>query len=530
MSEYYRAVFSATKSGLSGVPLLDSVRDALREWVEDDFGPRAPSPDSPNAWTGAAGELSVNEHRLEDEGLAAFRMKWERPDPDDEAGRWRLSARLATEGDDVEVDIEVQGSENRRLGLRGEYAAKLPSVPARLLAEFDCALDGRRLFTKAERMAGEGWAASFIRDRLFAPERRIPLVVASENGDGRGVDADTLQENLLGLATVVSYDHRAAWDISRDIPRALRCYDGAVRLYSPGCAETDVAQQNPYWVLYDALRLQDAGILWLILRDECVNRVPRQTLRRLYTRTKRRIKTRQFEVQYQALVDLENQLNQREALVADIDENLLKLYISLDDRGIDPTDTRISTYKTVARVFRYKSLQLENELAQLKDSLNADESAEGETLVPPPSIPAAETRQFKTVKDAVAQANGALDGLRFFPTAFESAESSQFRRPAEVYRTFEVLSECAKARVNKGTLGISVTQWLANRSVEYAPHESESTEREHRDDRTFCDVYMPAHVKIGGSELRIHLSWDESESEWQIGYVGPHLPTSGYNS
>ena len=511
MSEYYRAVFSATKSGLSGVPLLDSVRDALREWIEGDFGPRAPSPNSPGAWTGAAGELSVNEHRLEDEGLAAFRMKWERPDPDDEAGRWRLSARLATEGDDVEVDIEVQGSENRRLGLRGEYAAKLPSVPARLLAEFDCALDGRRLFTKAERMAGEGWAASFIRDRLFAPERRIPLVVASENGEGRGVDADRLQENLLGLATVVSYDHRAAWDISRDIPPALRCYDGAVRLYSPGCADTDVAQQNPYWVLYDALRLQDAGILWLILRDECVNRVPRQTLRRLYTRTRRRIEARQFEAESQALLELESQLNQRERLVADIDENLLKLYISLDDRDTQSTPKRISVYKGVARAFRNRILHLENKLAQMKAARDADDSSESETLVPPPSIPAAAPRQFKTVKDAVAQADGALDGLSFLTTACESAGSSQFRRPAEVYRAFEVLSDCAKERgKGGGALGMSVTQWLANRGVEYSADESESTEHEYRADRTFCGVYMPAHVKIGGSELRIHLSWDES--------------------
>ena len=524
MSEYYRAVFSATKSGLSGVPLLDSVRDALREWLEDDFGPRAPSPDSPNAWTGAAGELSVNEHRLEDEKLAAFRMKWERADPDDEAGRWRLSARLATEGDDVEVDIEVQGSENRRLGLRGEYAAKLPSVPARLLSEFDCALDGRRLFTKAERMAGEGWAASFIRDRLFAPERRIPLVVASENGDGRGVDADTLQENLLGLATVVSYDHRAAWDISRDIPRALRCYDGAVRLYSPGCAETDVAQQNPYWVLYDALRLQDAGILWLILRDECVNRVPRQTLRRLYTRTRRRIEAREKEAEFQELVE-----------ELDMDPYLYEAYKSLDDPNTPPNPAYLVHYAKWARAFKNRNetmnivkAQLESEIERLKTNGSARESAESETLVPTQPIPAAAPRQFKTVKDAVAEANTALDGLRFFPTAFESADSSQFRRPAEVYRAFEILSDCAKAR-GKETLRMDLTRWLAERGVVYAPHESESTEREYRDARTFCDVYMPAHVKIGGSELRIHLRWDESAGKWLIGHVGAHLPTARFN-
>ena len=522
MSEYYRAVFSATKPGLVGVPLLDSVRDAVREWIEGDFGPREQSPNASGAWTGAAGELSVNEYRLEDENLAAFRMKWERPDPDDEAGRWRLSARLATAGDDVEVDVEVQGSENRRLGIRDEYAAKLPSVPRRLLTEFDCALDGRRLSTKAERIAGEGGAAAFIRDSLFAPERRIPLVVASENRDGRGVDADALQESLLGVATVVSYDHRAAWDISRDIPRALRCYDGAVRLYSPGCAETDIAQQNPYWILAEARRLQDAGNLWLILRDECVNRVPRQTLRRLYTRTRRRIEARRIEADFQALAELEGQPNHPDA-------EFYEAYRSLDypdepPRGVVATDMRMAIiFRRRNESLEAKNRSLEEEVAILS---GADEAAESEDS--PPAAPD-ETREFRTVRDAVVEADKSLDGLRFLRTAFESAGRSQFQRPDEVYRAFEVLSECAAARRNRA-LGVSVTDWLAGRGVDYAAGESEHTERKHGETRIFVDEYMPAHLKIGGNELRVHLIWEKSAGGWLIGHVGAHLPTARHRS
>ena len=524
MSEYYRAVFSATKPGLKGVPLLDSVRDAVREWIEGDFGAREPSPNAAGAWTGAAGELSVNEYRLEDENLAAFRMKWERPDPNDEAGRWRLSARLATAGDDVEVDVEVQGSENRRLGIRDEYAAKLPSVPRRLLTEFDCALDGRRLSTKAERIAGEDGAAKFIRERLFAPERRIPLVVASENRDGRGVDADMLQESLLGVATVVSYNHRAAWDISRDIPRGLRCYDGAVRLYSPGCAETDVAQQNPYWILEDARRLQESGILWLILRDECVNRVPRQTLRRLYTRTRRCIETREKEAEFQALVE-----------ELDMDPGLYEAYKSLDDPNTPPNPAYFVNYAKWARAFKNQNESLkivkeqqDSEIERLKASRDAREFAANESDFPSP-IPAAETREIRTVRDAVAEADKSLDGLRFLRTAFESAGRSQFQRPAEVYRAFAVLSECAAAR-RKGALDMSVTDWLAGRGVDYAASESEHTERKHGETRIFVDEYMPAHLKIGGNELRVHLIWEKSAGGWLIGHVGAHLPTARQHS
>ena len=270
--------------------------------------------------------------------------------------------------------------------------------------------------------------------------------------------------------------------------------------------------------MYDALRLQDAGILWLILRDECVNRVPRQTLRRLYTRTRRRIEARQFEADFQALAELESLPNHPDA-------EFYEAYRSLDYPD-EPPRGDVATYMRMAIIFRRKNENLEAKNKRLEEQVEALSGADDSE--PVEASATAETRQFKMVKDAVAEANGALDGLRFFPTAFDSAERSQFRRPAEVYRAFEVLAECAKAR-GKGTLGISVTQWLADRSVEYAAGESQPTEDKYGDDRTFCGVYMPAHVKIGGGELRIHLCWEKSASGWLIGHVGAHLPTSRYD-
>ena len=532
MSEYYRTVFSATKSGLSGVPLLESVQDALQEWVRGDFGPGEPSSDSPGAWTGGAGELSEIEGRLDGENLAMFRIKWERPDPDDEIGRWRMSVRLATEGDDVEVDIEVQGSESSQPAPRPECVAALPSIPHRILDEFNCRLDGRRMTAAAKRI-DDAEASAFVEDDLLNPNRRLPLVVVSQDASARGASADLLQRRLLGLSRVIWYDHNTAWRIARDMPRALRCYDGAVRLYAPGCSEEDVSQQNPYWLLDDALRLQNGGKLWMLLRDECVNRVPRHTRRRLFSSVSDRIEDAEREVELREILELENQKNQREPERAvEIDEDDIGAYVALHDPYTPPNPAYLAHYERWARAFSNQSVMLKSENANLKSEIerlkDIVEAGEQDGFAPT-VVPSAAPRDFKTVWEAVAEANKSLDSLRFFPTAFEYARDSQFRRPEAVYSAFEVLNDCANALAN-GALGQSVTRWLAERGVEYAHGEREKTDQKYRRERTFLNVYMPAHVKIGGNELRIHLIWEESEGKWLIGYVGKHLPTAGYNS
>ena len=517
MTEYYRAVFSVARDGLRGVRLLESVRDAAREWIQ--AGVRA---------VGDAGNITESERGRADEGLATFRILWERQAPGESADRWRLSARFATEGEDVEADVEIFGIENRQAGLQPRYFAAPPSVPRRLLDEFDCRLDGRRMSVQAARIAGEDAAKAFVNDYLYAPDRRTPIVAVSPPERGGGVDADSLQERLLGAATVAAYDPAASRGIARYSPLALRCADGEVRVYSPGCLGTDRAFQNPRLSLEEALRLQEGGRLWRVLRDECVNRVSRRDRRRLYVRVRSLIEELEREADFQALAELESQIVQTSE--SSIDPEFYEAYKSLDepDAPNEPPRGSAARYKTFAVIFRRQRDSLEDENKRLKKENEALKDAGiPADAKPPRPDPAADTREFKTVRDVVAQADRALGGLRFFTTAFDSAGASQFRRPAEVYRTFEVLAECARER-GKGTLGISVTQWLANRSVDYAAGESESTEREYRDARTFCGVYMPAHVKIGGSELRIHLRWDDSANKWLIGYVGPHLPTSGY--
>ena len=151
-------------------------------------------------------------------------------------------------------------------------------------------------------------------------------------------------------------------------------------------------------------------------------------------------------------------------------------------------------------------------------------------------LPACESRtKFNSVCEAVEEADNTLERLRFLRSAFESARRSQFSRPNEVYYALETLDACGKARI-EGTLSGDIAEWMAGRGVEFAAHESEKTVEQHADERTFYDreldqsIYMPAHIKIGGSQLRIHVLWETAANEWLIGWVGDHLPTAGHNS
>ena len=534
MAEYYRSVFSISQTDAGGARLLGSVRDAVREWVADDFGPRQLIDGESRKWTGGGGELSEIERRLDGESLATFRIKWERPDPDGEIERWRMSVRLATEGADVEADIEVRGSESGQPAPRPEYVAALPSIPHKILDEFNCRMDGRRMIAVAKRIDDDAEASAFVENDLLNPNRRLPLVVVSQNASARGAGADLLQGRLLGLARVVWYDHNTAWRIARDMPRALRCYDGAIRLYAPGCSEDDVAQQNPYWLLEVSLRLQNGGKLWMLLRDECVNRVPRHTRRRLFSSVSDRIddaereaERQRIEADFQAFVDLETEKQANQIDRADIDPEFYAAYVSLEDEYGEPPRYSAVAYRLVALVSQRKNKRLETENKELEreiERLKTCVCESGDDVKPTALTPDADP---KNVLEAVAKADATFDTLRFFPTAFKHARDSQFRPAVKVYETFAVLNNCAKERA-EGGLGKSVTSWLSERGVEYAPGESTPTSQKYIDDRIFGGVYMPAHVKMGGGDLRIHLRWEESEGKWLIGYVGKHLPTANF--
>ena len=499
MAEYYRTIFTIEEC-MQGLELLDMVADEARKWAECEFGASLHGPR--DELEGRRGRLRFGMRSVDDSGV--FRLVWERPDLNEEELQWRLSLRLATEGDDMEADIEVQGLEWQGEAPPDEFQARPPSLVSTLFREFHCSLDGERLTANARRVSD----ANSFREELLDPNRSLPLLAVSEEKRGDSASekasylqrqlsvehgqlsapgashekANHLQRQLLGLVKVVSYDHDMTWQISKDLPRPLRCYDGAMRLYSPGCSESDVSQQHPYWLPPDMDKL-GPDLMLSMLRDECVIRLPRQGRRRMFSRVRNAIRNR----------DTRNLESKIEELL-----ELLELQDTHDEDSVPRV--RYDYLMKNAKALNNRVKVLEEEIKQLSNS--STDQVPTPPLREPSSTPEPAPA---SVLEAVQRANRDLDGLRFFPSARESAErvakSGQFKRTEKLYQVFESMSECAEKRV-RGPLGMSLAQWFRDRAVTYARRESEQTNNRYRHARTFPDditggyIYMEEHFKL----------------------------------
>lgn len=150
---------------------------------------------------------------------------------------------------------------------------------------------------------------------------------------------------------------------------------------------------------------------------------------------------------------------------------------------------------------------------------------------------AVEDAATETVLETVERAGRDLTGLRFLETSIASARAvtrgGSFMRTADLYRLFEVMSECAERR-SIGGLGMGIEDWFSYQGVDYAKRESTTTQarygaaRMFTDERTGNPVSMPAHFKLkdSGFQLRVHVRWISRENTWLIGHVGEHLSTA----
>ena len=536
MAEYYRTIFTIEDTDVTGLKLLDLVNDSVRSWFREETG--WPVSDEPQTLEDDEQILTFGAARSG--GLGRSWVVWERMVDDVSDDMWRLSVRLATEGGDLEADIEVRGVESTSSPL---FRADPPEVVHKLLSEYRCSINGRRISTVARRIPVE--EATELMGDLLDPDRRLPAVVVSDEGDrGPAMDPDELQRRLLGMAMVYSYDHDVAWLFSKDLPRSLRCYDGAIRLFSPGCTETDVPQQHPYWVPADTERLSHERMV-AILRDECVSRLPRLGRRRLYSRVSSVIQREEVRLYAQYIDLIEKQQTGDDALF----EAVMSMGNpgSDDDTNVNPAQRRIfrrvvNTFRNRNKMLQEENSRLESQLQEAQAALRNSQQTPVDTLdsySPEDQAISHTDASPETVFEVVERAGRDLQGLRFLETSIDSArtvsQGGSFTRTEDLHRLFEVMSECAERR-SVGGLGMGIEDWFSLRGIDYARRESETTLARHGAARVFMDELtgkafrMPAHFRLsdGGFRLRVHVRWDSDTNNWLVGHVGGHLPTASY--
>ena len=300
MAEYYEAHFTIDSQSdapnMLGIDLMKQVEGVVWKWANEHLEEPVEVVGTRD-WKDAGGAtLHVDKGQLDVSGFC--RIVLEHPDTAVDTLTWRSDFRLATEGSGVDVEVEVRrmGEGDEAIGTRG--SASRPRALVTLFQEYECSFDGNKLTTESERIHQKA-SSSFVRDVLTNPNRRMPVVVVTENSyGGLFIGADNLQSRLLGLASVFTYDNDTARTVNYDLSDWLRCWDGAIRVYRPGCSPDDASRQNVFWTWRRMNYIASArgwDELFQEIADECLIHSLPQASPRLYDSVSGQVRQDRYE-------------------------------------------------------------------------------------------------------------------------------------------------------------------------------------------------------------------------------------------
>ncbi len=259
MPSRYQTIFTVIADDTAGHELLENVRDFLRNSIAEQFGNPSVATDDEGLWEKDDGQLRVDSDRRDE--FAFYSLNWKRSD------EWELRWRLATKGDNVEIEVQVSGPDN------DPPTAGPPSLLKSLIDRYTCRIHGEDLQSEPIEITDENvaWYADSL---AFAPERRIPVVAVSEGITGEAGQSTKRAINALrGIATVVSYSKENAASVNSRLGR-LGCSGGEVRVYRPDAARADAPELHRRW--------RPANVDWTEIRDECMHLLPLSDGPRLY--------------------------------------------------------------------------------------------------------------------------------------------------------------------------------------------------------------------------------------------------------
>lgn len=487
MPNQYQSTFNIAGPNVAGLDLFNEVKGFVLDWSQEDF------PAANLAWDEAPGEGEAGDEAVSiDEGTtgaaAYFSLRGRR------AG-WNLEFRMASDAAVVEAAVHLRVPEDE------SRLAEAPRLLRQLLEKFDCNFEGEPISFQMEEVT-PSTVQDFAKQRVFATERRLPLVVIA--GEANPALDYRLPSRLAGIASVAFCSSAAIEGLNREM-RPLHCSPGVVRVYMPHCNLGDEVYRHPFrWSIRHSKQEHFAAI-----RDDVLSFLSLRPQLTLFNKVV-------AEVQESRLSVVRSQAE------SDALETLGNLESELQEK--------IRTLESDNSALREQADGLRRDNYNLKQWLNRWEMA----AYPDEDIAVA-APSFRTVAEVVDWAATALEGLRFLRSARKSAEEApQFPNLNRLKEVFATLSEYAIQPGNER--GIDRRQWFSDKGLDYAPHESKPTwdkyrkERTFRDEQTGEDVEMPAHVKVGGGQLRIHLLWQDKEKRWLIGHVGKHLPTANFDS
>ena len=508
MNNVYRTAFRIDGPETHGMELFNEVERFIRDWASQRYA-YDHSEEPRFTWEGKNENTRVDRGEVDDSAYFSLSIR--------RSVGWLLEFRLAVKGNNVEAGIDVRQPDDDSVQEDGMQAAA-PSFLPELVRLFNCNFEGEPISAAAVRIASSD-DLFLVRDRIFSPYRHIPLVMVTGTNTSH---TELWQDRLLSLASVASCEPGIEYRLNDEL-RPHLCYGGAVRIYMPGCSKSDDRRTHPNWM---PLQVRELGVhLWVELREVCLSYMSLRTSPTLFDRVSEDARRVEREGYWSRIDQMRNRIQDLRNNIQDVasSEELLKDLVKREEAVAQregEQNLRLAEYKRDNDLLRREIYDLKMENISLKDALNRNEYEEVDERYNPPV--------FRSALDVIEWAGRCLPGIRLLPAAYESAKDSTFPRPNEVWEVFEALSECADVR-KIGPLGQDFQAWFSDKGHKYSPHESEPTMGKYG--RSFYDpnqgkhVEMPAHFKLGGTLLRVHVYWDEAEKTWLVGHVGRHLPT-----
>ena len=494
---------------LTGLRLLDSVREAVHDWTKDRF--RGPMPtERTGQWIGNGESLKLQDDALD--GAGYFVAEWEHPDRDDSEYRWRVSSQASTEGESVTFRANVQMIDSRMAITPDRHPVDRPRLIPDLIERFECQLDGHPLSVVPAQVTISN-VTRFVKDVVLSHERRLPIIALSQTDDGRtALNSRVLQNRLAGLATVAVLEPPATWELTDLLGRHLACFGGAVRIYWPGCSPEDPSYRHRRW-LFEHAQLLDrrlSGTLLHVLITQFPRYAGQSEIEQVVLDI-RRSRLHKLDTEFRALPSysqippeivphIDAALSRRDETIEE-----LRFEIEVRDERIQEQAEELETHR---RNYRDTSMQT--------DSSAVDE----------------EDEEVDSMGAVVLSAADRLPRLRLLPSAFISAEKSPYEQPDRVYAALSILNELGMILASGQTLGSSLPDYLREKGVDYVGGESQTTSGRFGEERRFLDGdshrAMTAHLRFGTSGdprhcARVYLEWDDDAKEWIIGHVGRHL-------
>jgi hypothetical protein len=443
-----------------------------------------------------------------DNGTLSWGLRLTHPDRTNPTVQWHTELGIERTGDNrVFFSCSLYFGRTQKSIAPLYQPVSRPRVVLDILAKFQ-GYGAFRLTSKPLLLKANPEYAKALVNLLVDNRRQHPVVYVSlHQQSGRFFfDVTRLAEHLAGNAYVVVSESRDADRMFNDqLPRELRAFDGAVRLYWPGFSLKANPFAHPLWTKHRIVTIQTRG------SEAFSKRLLSEIAAVSVTSSPDSLLT------WAKIEEASRRLAIEHAKAAQNDKELLKLYEE------DNVTLRVKV-AALEKELQSKGEELYRARARITAFENAAQDPDTCDKLPP----------VETVTEAIEQALTRWpDQLIYQPNTKSEGDESPFQPATEVLQALEWLATVYHAsKLSKLTvtdLDASIREKIPGWG--YSAHQSQTSKGRFKEEyqcqwegRTYD---ITAHVGRGSSTrpeetIRIAFDWDKPRKKIVIGYIGQH--------